>query len=135
MSNASGGTRAVTDLDRAAVSGDAAAQAVVAGMASVLRGEPWEERFLSPTAQRNYEIGRLLAADWRRSNPAIFPSTFTALKNWWVSRAKIDLACDLACTVPSVNFPRGRPKHLVFADLHLYLKASGLEALSEEELY
>lgn len=135
MSNAPGGTRAVTDLDRAAVSGDAAAQAAIAGMTSFLRGEPWEERFRSPPAQQNYEVGRLLAADWRRSNHIAFPSTFTALQNWWISQAKIDLACDLACTVPTTNCPQGRPKHLVLADLHISLKASGLEALSEEELY
>lgn len=135
MSNATGGTRAMTDLDRAAVSGDAAAQAAIAGMTSFLRGEPWEERFLSPSAQQNYEVGRLLAADWRRSNPVSFPATFAALQSWWISQAVIDRACDLACTLPSVNFPRGRPRHLTLADLHISLKASGLEALSEEELY
>ena len=112
MSNHAQSTRAISDLDRAAVSGNAAAQAAIAGMTSFLRGEPWEERFRSPPAQQNYE-----------------------LQNWWISQAKIDLACDLACTVPTTNCPQGRPKHLVLADLHISLKASGLEALSEEELY
>ena len=135
MSNHAERMCAMSDLDDAASSGDTAAQAVIAGMASVLRGEPWEELFRSPPAQRNYEIGRLLAADWRRSNPIAFPSTFTMLQHWWVSQAKLDLACDLACTLPTVNFPGGRPKHLTLADLHISLKASGLEALSEEELY